>query len=78
MYKEGYIPINALQISTLTKQVFWFHTRRVWYIQGWVEQGSDEPDLAEDVLAFGRGLDQMTFKGHFQPEVLCDSFILVL
>lgn len=36
-------------------------------IQGRVGQGSEKPDPVGDVPAWG--LEQMTFKGPFQPEV---------
>lgn len=55
-----------------------FHTRSIWYIQGWVEWDSDKPDLVEDVSAYCRGLDQMTFKGRFQLKLFHDSVILIL
>jgi len=42
-------------------------------IQGQVRQGSEQPGLVVDVPAHCRALEQMTFKGPFQPKLFYDS-----
>jgi len=39
-------------------------------------RGSEQPDLAEDVPAYWKGLDEMIFKGPFQPQLFYDSMKL--
>jgi len=42
-------------------------------IQGLVGQGTEQPALAKDVPAYGRGLDYVAFKGPFQFKLFYDQ-----
>ena len=47
-------------------------------IQGQVGQGSEQPDLVEDVPAHCRGAGLETSKGPFQPKSFYDSMMIPL
>lgn len=46
-------------------------------IHGQVAWDPEQPHLVQDVSAYCRGLDQMTFKGHLQPKLFYDSINLI-